>query len=58
MHNHAIFLVKLSPTINSLKMGVWNDLDEEQLPIEALPNCRQICSKSEIWNGVFEHLAR
>jgi hypothetical protein len=98
-HIYSETFTKIS--IYSLKMGVWNDLDEKHLQhkikrgpsksppnsfqignlegdiwtfeqidelwqspiystklIEALPNRRQICSKSEIWKAIFEHLNR
>jgi hypothetical protein len=52
-------------SIYSLKMGGWNESGTIWMKNiystklrEALPNRRQIHSKSEIWKAIFEHLNR
>jgi len=59
MQSAPYLFAKIS--IYSLKKGggtIWMKNNYGTKLGEALPDRHQICSKSEIWKGIFEHLNR
>jgi hypothetical protein len=61
--HHFISLVKFLPKYQCTRWKwefgtIWMKKNYSKKLREALPNCRQIHSKLEIWKAIFEHLNR